>query len=198
MQFYKQTTNYTCAASSLLMILNHFRPLFRLSRKNEFEIWQKSVILPVRASSIYGLAIYAHEQGVGLKVITEKLEYDFPDYRFKGYTKEDIDNAQYMSELYLKKLKKMNVPIAEKRFTLKDIKKLLYDGKILMIRLDAGVFRETGRTSNYVVIAGIKNNYFIVYDPAQGKLYISEEKFKEAFEDLSERRKRLHKMIVFG
>ena len=198
MQFYKQTTNYTCAASALLMIINKFKPLFKLSRNNEFEIWQNSVILPIRSSSIYGLAIYAHKLGIGLKVWTQNLDYEFPDYRFKGYTKDDIDNATYVSELYLKKIKKLNISLEERDFSLREIKKLLYNGKILMIRVDAGVFRTTGRTSNYVVVTGMKNDYFIVYDPAQGKLYISEERFKEAFDDLVERRKRDHKMIIFG
>ena len=198
MQFYKQTTNYTCAASDLLMIINHYKPLYKLSRRNEFDIWQKSVVLPVRASSIYGLAIYAHEQGVKQKIWVQKLDYEFPDYRFKGYTKEDIEDAKFMTDIYLKRLKKLNIPINEKNFSIKDIKNLLNDGKKLMIRLDAGVFRTTGRTSNYVVVAGIKDNYFIIYDSAQGKVYVSEEKFKEAFDDLVERRKRHHKMIIFG
>ena len=198
MQFYKQTTNYTCAPTSLLMILNHFRPLYRLSRKNEFEIWKSSVILPIRAASIYGLAIYAYEHGVKPKVWAQKLDFDFPDYRFKGYTKDDIEDAKYMSETYLKNLKKLNIPVDERNFSVTDIKKLIDNGKILMVRLDAGVFRDTGRTSNYVVVYGFKNDYFIIYDPLQGKIHISEEKFKESFNDLVERRKRDHKMIIFG
>ncbi len=197
MQFYKQTTNYTCAASALLIILNHFKPSIKLSRKNEFEIWKSSVILPIRASSIYGLAIYAYEQGVKPAIWAEKLEYDYPDYRFKGYTKNDVEDAEYVSSLYFKKLKRLNISAVEKKFSVSDIKRLLYNGKILMVRLDAGVFRDTGRTSNYVVVAGIRNNYFVIYDPLQGKKHVSEERFKEAFADLSKRRKRYHKMIIF-
>ena len=180
------------------MVLNHFKPLYRLSRKNEFEIWKGSVVLPVRASSIYGLAIYAHEQGLKMKIWVQSLNYDFPDYRFKGYTKEDVEDAKFMSDNYLKKLKRLNISVDERDFTVGDIKRLLNDRKILMVRLDAGVFRTTGRTSNYVVVAGFRNNYFTIYDPLQGKIHISEEKFKEAFKDLVERRKRDHKMIIFG
>ena len=198
MQFYKQTTNYTCASAALLMVLNHFKPLYRLSRKNEFEIWKGSVVLPVRASSIYGLAIYAHEQGLKIRIWVQSLNYDFPDYRFKGYTKEDVEDAKFMSDNYLKKLKRFNISVDERDFTVGAIKRLLNDRKILMVRLDAGVFRTTGRTSNYVVVAGFRNNYFTIYDPLQGKIHISEEKFKEAFKDLVERRKRDHKMIIFG
>ncbi len=198
MQFYKQTTNYTCASAALLMIINHFKPLYRLSRKNEFEIWKSSVILPIRAASIYGLAIYAHEQGLKMKIWAQSLNYDFPDYRFKGYTKDDVEDAKFMSDNYLKRLKRLNIPIDERDFTISDIKRFLNQGKILMVRLDAGVFRTTGRTSNYVVVSGMRNNYFVIYDPLQGKIHVSEEKLKEALKDLVERRKRDHKMIIFG
>ncbi len=198
MQFYKETTNYTCASAALLMVLNHFKPLYRLSRKNEFEIWKSSVILPIRAASIYGLAICAHEQGLKMRIWAQKLDYEFPDYRFKGYTKEDVEDAKFMSDNYLKKLKRLNISVDERDFTVGDIKRLLNDRKILMVRLDAGVFRTTGRTSNYVVVSGFRNNYFTIYDPLQGRIHVSEEKFKEAFKDLVERRKRDHKMIIFG
>ena len=107
MQFYKQTTNYTCASAALLMIINHFKPLHRLSRRNEFEIWKSSVILPIRAASIYGLAIYAHGIGLKMRIWAQKLDYEFPDYRFKGYTKEDVEDAKFMSDNYLKKLKRL-------------------------------------------------------------------------------------------
>lgn len=59
MQTYKRTTPFTTAASSLMAVINHFNPGFKLSRENEFLIWRSSVNLPVRASSIYGLAIFA-------------------------------------------------------------------------------------------------------------------------------------------
>jgi len=198
MQFYKQTTNYTCASAALLMILNHYKPLYRLSRKNEFEIWKSSVILPVRAASIYGLAVYAYEKGLKLRIWAQNLDYVFPDYRFKGYTKEDVEDAKFMSDNYLKRLRRLNVSIEEKDFSIKDIKRLVNDKKILMVRVDAGIFRTTGRTSNYVIVSGFRNNYFTIYDPLQGKIHISEEKLKESLKDLVERRKRDHKMIIFG
>jgi len=64
--------------------------------------------------------------------------------------------------------------------------------------LDAGVFRENGRTANYVVVTEEKKGRYIIYDPMQGKIAISEEKLKESLKDLVEKRRRDHKMIIFG
>lgn len=198
MQFYKQTTEYTCAPSALMMIINHFKENFKLTKENEYMIWKDSVVLPIRAASIYGLALFAYTQGLKFSVCAQNLEYDFPDYKFKGYTKQEVEQAKFMSKLYLKRLKKLNIQIEERDFNIRDIKRQLYNGKILLLRLDAGVFREKGRTSNYVVVSGIRNSRFVIYDPMQGRITLNEDQLRESLKDLSEKRRRDHKMIIFG
>ena len=63
MEPYYQTTSYTTAASSLLTIMCHFNSNIPFNRKKEFDIWQKTVNLPTRASSIFSLATYAKKEG---------------------------------------------------------------------------------------------------------------------------------------
>ncbi|MBT7706820.1 hypothetical protein HN747_05240, partial [archaeon] len=118
---YKQTTPFTTAASSLLIILNHFNPSIKLTQENEFDIWKNTVNLPTRASSIYALATYAKRQGLNPKVIVEEKEYNFPDYRFYCYKKEDIQHAAFSAEQHLKEAEKNNISIKEKEIFLKDI-----------------------------------------------------------------------------
>ncbi|HII72352.1 TPA: ribosomal-protein-alanine acetyltransferase, partial [Candidatus Woesearchaeota archaeon] len=59
MQPYTQSTKFTCASAGLAMIINHFNPAYKLVQENEFDIWQRSVALPLRGSSLFGLALYA-------------------------------------------------------------------------------------------------------------------------------------------
>ena len=151
MEFYRQTTEYTTAASSLLMVINHYNSDFKLSRENEFLIWQISVNLPTRASSVYALASFAKKQGVPSRLIMEEMEYNYPDYRFKGYTKKEIDEAKFMSKQHAKFAREAGVVIENRDIEVKEIKGLLQDGKILMLRVNAGVFRVTGSTAKYLV-----------------------------------------------
>jgi len=196
MKPYLQTTEYTCAASALLMILNHFNKDFELSRENEFHIWKTTANLPVRASSIYGLAVFAKKNGLHPQIILGEKEYDFPDYRFKRYTKKDIDDARFTSRIYHKEAVNLGIPIQEKEFTLEDVKKLLEQGRIIMLRLNAGVLRDTRSTSNYVVVYNYKNKFHVI-DPKQGKLIVADNILEEAFSTLQTKKKRDHRMIVF-
>lgn len=197
MQPYKQTTEFTGAAASLLMVINHFKPSFGLNQENEFKIWLKTVNLPTRASSIFGIASFAHEQGLKIEVYAEKLAYDYPDYRFKGYKKEEISSARISSEIHRKEFEKQNIKVHAGEFSLENVKQLLKQNKIIMLRLDAGIFRDVKPSSSYVVFTEFAKKYTI-YDPYSGKIEVEEEKVIESFNDLVTKRKRDHRMIVFG
>jgi ABC-type bacteriocin/lantibiotic exporter with double-glycine peptidase domain len=200
MQLYKQTTKYTCAAASLAMIINHFRPDYKLDIENEFDIWHKTATLPTRGSSIYGLAIYANEWRVPLSVIVGTHEYKFPGYKFKAYKKKEIEIANFSSERFYKKAILIGIPIEEREFTLEFVKDLLKQGKVLLLRLIVGVIRqskENKRSSHYIPVYGYADGKFKVMDPRKGPIEVSEDVVKEAFDKVEEV-KRDHRMIVFG
>lgn len=198
MKPYLQTTPFTTAASSLLAVLHHLNPETKLSRENEFHIWRKTVLLPTRASSIYALAIVAKKHNLDPKIIVEKKEYDFPDYRFHRYKKTEIEQANFSSQLYLKKAQQLNISVQEKSFTLTDIKNELQQKNIILLRINAGPLREEKNTSQYIVIYGYKDNQFQIVDPVVGNLSISESKLQEAFSTLETKKYRDHRMIVFN
>ncbi len=104
-----------------MMIFNYFNLKYKLNKHNEFRIWQKSVVLPTRASDIFGLAILAKQKGLDVDVVVEKPKYSFPDYKFKGYKLNEIEMAAYSSELYYKRANRIGINIIEKNFTLKRV-----------------------------------------------------------------------------
>jgi predicted double-glycine peptidase len=200
MQFYKQTTPYTCAAASLMMAINHFKPDFNLDRETEFEVWRESVTLPTRGSSIYGLAIIAKSKGILAQIYAEQPEYKFPGYRFKAYKKKEIEVADFSSDMLYEKAKKQGIPIVEKDFTIDDVKKLLSQKKVIIIRVIIGILRDTKvnkRNPHYIPIIEHQNNKFRIFDPQRGEQSVPEDKLKEAFEAVKEC-KRDHRMLVLG
>lgn len=198
MKSYVQTTDYTCAASSLLMIINHYKPEFELSQENEFEIWRASVNLPTRASSIFGLARFALDKGLNPKIIMGETDYEYPDYRFKGYKKVEIEAAKFMSGLHERKAIKAGVDVEERNLDISEIKDVLINGKVLMLRVNAGVFRDTKSTSQYLVVYGFRNGLFLLMDPAKGEVVAEEEKLVEALDTLQSKKKRDTRAIIFG
>ena len=200
MQHYKQSTKYTCAAASLAMIINHFNPKFLLNQENEFDIWQRSAALPLRGSSLFGLALYAHEQNIPCKVIVGEKKFKFPGYRFKAYKKKEVEVAQTSSQLFLQKLKRSKVNIEERVFGLKEVQTLLKDKKILLMRVIIGILRESSenkRTSHYIPITGYNAGHYEIIDPQHGKRLVPKAIFEESFNKIKEV-KRDNRMIVLG
>ena len=200
MKHYKQTTIYTCAAASLMSILNHFKPEFTLSKKNEFSIWEQSAVLPTRGSSLYALALFAKRQGVPAKIVVEESDYKFPGYRFKSYKKKEIDVANFHSELYFQRAKENNINIEERNFDIKEVKSLLKRKKILLLRIIIGLVRGTKvnkRNPHYIPVYKYEDGFFYIIDPRRGNIKIQEELFKEAFEAVHACR-RDNRMIIFG
>ncbi|NQU79641.1 peptidase C39 family protein [Candidatus Woesearchaeota archaeon] len=200
MQPYRQTTRYTCAAASLAMIINHFKKDFKLNAENEFDIWHKTATLPTRGSSIYALAIYAHQHNIPLKVIVGEHEYKFPDYKFKSYKKKEIEIANFSSQLFYSQTKELNLDIDERDFTIDDVKSALQQGKIVMLRLITGIIRgskNNKRNPHYLPIYGYKEGIFNIMDPRRGDTIVSEHIVQEAFNKVKDV-KRDHRMIIFG
>ena len=119
---YTRTTEYTTAAAGLLAILNFFRAT-PLDSGIELEAWRSSVLLPTRACSVFGLALFAKEKGLQPKIFVESTEYDYPDYRFKRYTKTDVAVAQRMHALYVRRAQDANISIVVGDISFEKIKK---------------------------------------------------------------------------
>lgn len=193
---YLQKTSYTTAAASLINIF--LLKGLKVDEFEEFKIWLSSANLPVRASSVYGLACYAKDKGLDVEVLTEKEEFDFPDYRFYRYTKEDIEFAGISSSLYKERALELGINIKVMDISLSMIKSLLLNGKLLLVRLNVKEIRHTKKnSSNFVAIIGFEDSKFKIIDPVQGLLYIDFETFSWSFESLETKKHRAHKVLVF-
>ncbi|MBT4446248.1 hypothetical protein HOA92_03530 [archaeon] len=200
MKPYFATTGYSTVASSVLTIVHFLNEEVSLTREEEFKIWQQTTILPTRASSIFALAKYAKEKGCTVKVIVEKEEYDFPDYRFYRYTKEDVDNAKLSAKLLRQDAIGAGINMEVKDFTLNDVDKELLDNKIILLRLNVKALRNMKRnSSNYVVI----NNYnkqtseYSIIDCGDTARSVTKEILQECFDTLESKKHRDHRMLIF-
>lgn len=197
MEFYRQTSQYTGAAAALLMALHAKSPdEWPLEREIEFSIWTQSANLPTRSSSIYALALIAREAGLSTHVVVGEKEYDYPDYRFKRYKKVEIDEAKYTSKLYAKRAREQSIPLEEREFTLKEVKEHLDNNAMLLLRVNAGIFRDEKATSKYVLVRAHEEGHYVIMDPDQGEMRVSDEDMQEAFDTLVTKKKRDHRMVI--
>lgn len=194
---YKQSNEYTGAASSLMMVLNKLDKRFKLNKENEFDIWQKSALLPVRASSIYGLAKVAREHTPNVKVIVGDKEFTYPNYRFKSYKLKEIEEATFTSKKQYKEAEEMGISIEEKDIHIGHIRQNLEKGRPMIVRLNAATFRGGRASSNFFPVIGYNSKKFKIIDPSDGKeISLSEEDMKEALNSVKTKCKRDKRMII--
>tara|TARA_Y100000034_G_C6710003_1_gene313580 strand:- start:207 stop:680 length:474 start_codon:yes stop_codon:yes gene_type:complete len=154
------------------------------------------VNLPTRGSSIYGLARFAKMIGLDPEVLVESTEYNFPDYRFYRYTKEDIEHAKFSETQHLKRAIEKRIRITETEINLQMIQQKLKDN-FLILRLNTKPIRlERRNTSNYVVVVGCDKNNYHLMDPATGGISVPRKVMKKAFESLQTKKYRDHRMIA--
>jgi hypothetical protein len=200
MKEYKQTTLYTSGIACLLMVLNHFKPKeFELSRENEFKLWQRTATLPTRGACVFAMALVAAEQEIPCNVVVGDPEYKFPFYRFDRLRKSEVEDANFITQIFRKHAEDKGVKTEVRDFDLKEIKKILGKGKKVVTRLNYGFLAGKRRPRiNYYLLDSYKDKKFLVYDPFEGKRFIEEETLKEAFEGVVTKCKRDHRMVVFG
>ncbi|MFT4283137.1 MAG: peptidase C39 family protein [Candidatus Woesearchaeota archaeon] len=192
---YLKTTPYTNASACLINILEILNKNYKGSQEEEFKIWLKTSLLPTRASSIYGLAIIAKQEGLNPKIFVEGEDFDFPDYRFYRYKKSDIEYAQISSEIYKEKCKEKNIPIHVTQVSLEKIKDLLKTN-YLMVRINTKQIRDLKKnSSNYIVFESYKNKLFTIIDPTKGRLEVNEDTIYESYISLETKKHRLHKIL---
>jgi len=190
MKPYLQSTEYTTAAASLVWALQQLSDHISNSWV-ELDIWHHSALLPTRASSVYGLALYAKKKGLTPSIILQKQQYSFPDYRFFRYKKTDIDIAKDMQDYYRRKATQENIPIIKKKITISLIESL--KEHTMLIRLNPKLWRST--TSNFVVLNVLEKGYQIM-DPQLGLLCITKDVLQASLDQLIDKKKRQPQILV--
>jgi hypothetical protein len=199
MQNYKQTTKFTGLSSSLMLLINHFHNDFRVDRKNEFELWRETILLPTRGSCIYRVAVLASKLKIPTKVIVEDPKHKFPRvYKFRLFTKKEVYDAKFFSDLNFEEAKEKK--IAEVRnFALDEIKDALKQNKIVLLRVNIGPILKVRAIPDYILLYGYGNNLYLWNNTITGQtVRINEKQMKEIFSQVKSKCKRDNRAIIFG
>lgn len=191
MRPYLQSTEYTTAAASLVWALHQINGHIANSWV-ELDIWHHSALLPTRASSVYGLALYAKKKGLTPNIIIQKQQYSFPDYRFFRYKKTDIDIAADMQDYYRRAAINEDIPVIKKKITI-DLINSLKD-RTMLVRLNPKAWRGH-TTSNFVVLNVLEQGYKIM-DPKVGILCITKQILESSLKQLVDKKKRDPQILV--
>src|SRR3989344_1751971 len=199
---YKKSTKFTNIAASLMLVLNHFDSSIELNRENEFKLWQKTVILPTRGPCIFLSALQAHNSKIPTKIIAESTDYKFPQRsKIKNlfFSKKEIYDAKFSSELNIKEAKKHGVKIEIRPFDFTEVINHLKQNKLILLRINIGPLIKARSIPDYILLYGFGNDKFLWANTFEGQnTKIPKEKLKECFTTLKSKCKRDNRMMVLG
>ena len=199
---YKKSTKFTNISASLMLALNHFDQSYKVNRENEFKLWQKTVILPTRGSCIFLSGLQTHKKEIPTKIIAENTDYKFPQRsKLKNlfFSKKEIYDAKFCSELNLKEAKKQGVEIMLRDFDFSEVINNLKQDKIVILRINIGPLIKARSIPDYILLYGFGNDKFLWANTFEGQTTkIPKEKLKECFTTLKTKCKRDNRMMVLG
>jgi len=138
---------------------------------------------------------YGIDMGLSLSDLLDRLSSIDGDYDLNIINLYPMWAVKYREEIRrnLDKMYILDIPIQSGNERMLKLMQRFHNVQRIL-----SVFRDIKPSSSYIIITGHSAKGFEIYDPYAGKLVVSEEDMQSSFEDLAIKRRRDHRMIVFG
>jgi len=163
--FYKQTTEFTCGPSSLMMAMKTLDQNTKITRAKEIEIWREATTIFMTSGhggcGPHGLAISAHKRGfrVELLLVTKELLF-VTGVRQK--VKKDI--IKIVQEQFNEQIKEKNIPVIYGKISWTDVDNIIKNNGIAIILINSYRLTESN-TPHWVVLTGMNEDFLFFHDP---------------------------------
>jgi predicted double-glycine peptidase len=172
---YRQTTDFTCGPSSLIMVMRAFEPSVKADRALELQLWREANTIFMGPSgghggcSALGLALAAHRRGFGAEVHVNHRGVFLGD---RAESKERAEIMRLLQERDLKEARAAGIAVRYDSLEIDDLAAALGAGKVPIV-LNNMEFLHNDPTAHWFVVTEIDDNNVYVNDPwvdrAKGK-----------------------------
>ncbi len=159
--FYKQTTDNTCTAASLIMILKYFGKLTKLDRKQEIKVY-KEIKIPNR----YSISVVAKRHGLYPVIITNVKTVESSKWlKSIGKSQKEISDMKKVVLRDGQKAKRLGIKeVLVRSIKISDIATILKNGGVSAIGINAKLLNHA-EVPHMVVITSISKKTIGLNDP---------------------------------
>ncbi|MCB1887273.1 MAG: peptidase C39 family protein [Rhodocyclaceae bacterium] len=163
--FYRQTLDFTCGPSSLMMAMKALDDAIELSRKLELRIWREATTVFMTSGhggcGPYGLALAAYHRGFDLEIHVND------DAVFLGDSVRSAEKKEVMrlvQEDFLEEIATLPIPVHHGSVGVERMQALFEAGAMLLVLISShAIYHE--RFPHWVVVTGIDDHFITVHDP---------------------------------
>jgi len=163
--YYKQTLDFTCGPSALMMAMKALQPRLKLSRKLELRLWRRSTTIFMTSGhggcGPYGLALAAYHMGFDVEVHVNEKGVMFLDSVRSDEKKEVM---RLVHEDFVSEMKKLPLKVRHGALRVDAIHRKFEQGGIPIVLISSyRIYRE--KFPHWVVVTGFDQKYIYVHDP---------------------------------
>jgi predicted double-glycine peptidase len=164
---YRQTTDFSCGPSSLIMAMRALRPSLKADRSLELQLWREANTIFMGPSGGHGgcgalgLALAAHRRGFAVEVNVNHRGV------LLGNRAESKERAEVMRVLQARDLREARaagIPVHYRSLTVDDLAAALRAGAIPIV-LNSMEYLHDDPTAHWFVVTGVDADSVYVNDP---------------------------------
>ncbi|MEM0107074.1 MAG: peptidase C39 family protein [Candidatus Micrarchaeaceae archaeon] len=176
---YGQKEEFMSAAACVVMVMKYLNKNYKV-KDDYYKIWQDTLGGSMWHGSRYGIAYALAKRGAKPEIITNAKDEGY-EKKLAVYEGENLDILHASFQDIQNRCNKMNIKENYGVITINKIKKLLNEGRIPIIVVDANVLDPTRESSpHWVVVKGYDKDMFYINDPYQNVTVSMEpEQFKK-------------------
>lgn len=157
--YIRQTTDFTCGPSALLMALSYFGLHPSPDRATEIALWREATT--VGGCDPYGMAVTAARHGldVELTVTTDGF------FLLEGLEKEqDRELRQFIQGEFREQAAAAGVKVVERQFDASLVRDVISSGRLAIVLVDELLFHEEA-CPHWIVVHSFLDGLFVIHDP---------------------------------
>jgi ribosomal protein S18 acetylase RimI-like enzyme/predicted double-glycine peptidase len=162
--FYRQTLEFTCGPSALMMAMRALDSKIEYERALEIEIWRESTTVFMTAGhggcGPHGLALAAHERGFEVELFLSEAGALFIDSVRSAEKKEVMTLVQ---EGFERRVQEAEIPVHYRQLSMAEMRNYFEQGAIPVVLISSyRIYKE--KFPHWVVVTGFDERYVYVHD----------------------------------
>ena len=164
--FFRQSTEFTCGPSALMMGMAALNPKYHPSPEEELQIWREATTIFMTSGhggcGPRGLALAAHARGFSPEIYLSREGVLFLD-GVRSETKKQV--IRRVHEDFKKRIRHAKIPTHRKPLSIQALRNTLEKGGLALILISS--YRLYGEKSpHWVIVTGITRDFVFFHDPS--------------------------------
>jgi hypothetical protein len=156
--YIRQTTEFTCGPSALLMALSYFGLHPSPDRSTEIGLWREATT--VGGCDPYGMAVAAARHGLDVELTVTTSDF----FLLEGLEEKEREFRRFIQGEFRDEAAAAGVKVAEQPFDASLIRGIVESGRLAIVLVDELLLHEEA-CPHWIIVHSLAGGLFVIHDP---------------------------------